>query len=163
VSLLPLAFSIIAGCGANHVAVAPWDPARLTEISVAMREAKERGDPETCVRILEEGLAYVDASAIRSLYEYAALLQQTQRREAEGAQARADKLREAKRLPGSTYLGFLPGAELRRYASLLEEVGRTADAKAIMELATAYESAQFTHYLRLLWQHEGRNPNPSCY
>jgi len=163
VSLLPLAFGVMTACGAHRAVEGPWEPARLDRMFVAMKEAKGRGDAEACVRYLDEGLAYVDASAVRSLNEYAALLQQMQRSEAEAAQARADKLRDAKSLPGSTFLGFLPGAELRGYASLLEEVGRTTDAEAIRELATAYESAQYTHYLRLRWQHEGRNPNSPCY
>lgn len=161
-SLLLVGVWALAACAAQQASEGPWEPARLKRTVVSMKEARDRGDAEACIRHLEEGLAYVDASAVRSLDEYATLLHTLQRSEADTVRARANRLREAQSRPGSAYLGFPPAGELQGYVSLLQELGRTSEAEAIKELADEYDSAQSTHFQRLIWQQEGRDPNLPC-
>jgi hypothetical protein len=124
---------------------------------VAAKQAKERGNASEAERLCVDALQYVDASAIRSLYEYAALLQ------SEDARARADSLRQAKTQPGSSvFLGWSPSDELRAYADLLRERDRGTEVEAIMALANAYLQAQGAHAARLREQARGGDPRGTC-
>lgn len=147
--LLLLGLCGLAACAAAHVQVlAPvfWDPARLERMEVAAKQAREQGNTAEADRLCVEALQYVYASTLTSQYGYASVLKGLGRPEAEAARTRADKLREALLSPsGGDFDAWEPATELRAYEALLREVGRAADAEAIMELATAYTLAIYTH------------------
>ncbi len=147
--LLLLGLCGLAACAAAHVQVlAPvfWDPARLERMEVAAKQAREQGNTAEADRLCVEALQYVYASTLTSQYGYASVLKGLGRPEAEAARTRADKLREALLSPsGGDFDAWEPATELRAYEALLREVGRAADAEAIMKLATAYTLAIYTH------------------
>lgn len=140
-----------------------WELGRVQRMALAGKQAWERGNLAEAERFCVELLEYVDASTIRSLYEYASLLKALKRQDAEAAWARAEKLREAKSQPGSAYLGFRPSTELGAYAAVLREVRRYADAEATEALASAANDVQFMHFFRLQEQARGGNPTRRCY
>ena len=141
-----------------------WDPPRWQQTIVAAKQAKERGATSEAEQLCVEALQYVDANTVRSLYDYAALLQELKREGAEAAKARADKLYQAKTQPGSSvYLGWIPSTELQAYARLLQELDRNAEAEAMRALADAYDSAQHAHYIRYIEQARGSDPRGTCW
>ena len=141
-----------------------WEPARWERLRLVAKQARDRGDKAQAERHCVEALEYVGASTVNNLYAYAALLNSLQRKSAEAAHARADKLREARNRPGpgSVYLGFQPSAELTGYAALLQELGRDAEAEAMRALADAEDWAQQWHYARLQEQARGSDPRGKC-
>lgn len=144
-----------------------WDPALWDRMTLAAAQANERGDTAAAERLCVEAFQYVDASVIRSFYEYASLLEPLNRAGAEEARARAGKVRELRTGSGSVYLGWRPSDELRAYAGLLRELGRSAEAEAMRALAAADDQAQLAHYHRLqeqaLQKHGlGRGPMGLC-
>jgi len=141
---------------------ARWQPARWEQMRRAAKQALERGEPAEGERLCVVALQYVGASTLRSLDEYASLLGRLKRPEAEGARARAEKLREVRSNPGGGYLGFAPPGELRAYANLLRELGQVADAETMMALAAAEDHANRAHYLRSQMQYSGRDWRGTC-
>ncbi len=155
----------LTACAADHVQVlAPvfWNPARLEGMELAAKQAREKENMDEADRLCVEALQYVYASTLTSLYGYTSVLKGLGRPEAEAALTRADKLRELMLSPSGGELGWEPPTELRAYAALLEEVGRIADAEAIMKQATAYTLAMYTHNVREFERGRGGDPRGTC-
>lgn len=144
----------LAACAAPQA----WEPARWERMTLAAKQATERGETAEAERLCVEALQYVDASAVQSLYDYASLLKALKQEGAEAAQATADQLREAKRQPISVFLGWIPSTELRAYAALLQERGQDAEAEAMRALADGYDRAQRAAYAR----HREQDPRGRC-
>lgn len=151
---------LIAGCAAQ--VPLQWEPARLERMRLAAKEAVKLGSTGEAEQLCVEALQYVSTSTVHSLYEYAALLKALKREGAEAAHARAEKLLEARSQPGSVYLGFMPSDELKRYADLLQELARGAEAEAMRALASAEDHAQKVHFIRFREQSAGRKPPIVC-
>lgn len=139
-----------------------WEPEQWQRMISAARRAKAEGNKGEAERLCVEVLQYVDASVIRSLFDYAALLQRLKRGEAEDARARAVKVREVRMGAESVYLGWRPSDELLGYAVLLGGLGRTAEAEAMRKLAGADNQAQFAHFQRMREQRLGGDPMGIC-
>jgi len=142
----------------------PWEPVRWQRMMLAAGHASKRGDTPEAEQFCIQALQYVGASTVNNLFEYAALLKALKREGAEAALSRADKLREARSQPGpgSVYLGFAPSEELKRYADLLQELGRGAEAEAMRALANAEDRARMSHVMRLQEQARGGDPRGKC-
>lgn len=141
-----------------------WDPAGFEQMMRAAAQARERGNRGDAERLCLEAFRYVDASVIKALFDYASLLKTLGRPEAEAAQARAERLREIKTRPqaGSVYLGWNPSDELKAFAGLVREIGRTAEAEAIVALAAAHDRVQMAQFMRVIQQQQGRDPRGNC-
>jgi hypothetical protein len=139
-----------------------WEPVRLQRMRLAAKTAAERGEKADAERFCVEALQYVATSTVDSLFEYAALLKALKREGAEAAHARAEKLLEARSQPGTLYIGFVPPDELKRYADLLQELGRGAEAEAMRALASAEDHARKVHFIRFREQSAGREPPIVC-
>src|SRR5262245_29941203 len=139
-----------------------WEPARWEQAILDAKQARERGKLSEAEQLCVVALRYVDASAARSLDEYATLLHELKRDQADAARTRADKFRESKTQSGSVYLGWIPSSELRAYAGLLQELKRGPEAGAMQALADAYETVQRAHFARLQAQARGRDPRGIC-
>jgi len=129
---------------------------------LAAKEAWDRGDTAEAEQLCVEALRYVGTSTVNSLFEYAALLKALKRQGAGAAHARAEKLLEARSQPGSVYIGFRPSDEVKRYADLLQELGRGAEAEAMRALASAEDHAWVVHAIRFREQSAGRSPPVVC-
>jgi hypothetical protein len=141
-----------------------WDLARFEQMMRAAAQARERGNREEAERQCVDAFRYVDASVIKALFDYAALLKTLGRPEADAAQARAERYREIKTRPqpSSVYLGWSPSDELKAFVDLLGEIGRAAEAKAIVALAAAHDRVNKAHFARLMEQQQGRDPRGNC-
>ncbi len=62
-----------------------WEPARWEQMSLAAKQARERGDKDEAERYCVQALQYVGVSTVNNLYEYAALLKTLGREGAEAA------------------------------------------------------------------------------
>jgi len=135
---------------------------------LAAKQAREGGDTAESERLCFQALPYVNASAIKSLYEYADLLKAQKRGDGEDVRAKADLLKKVKAQQaqatqaGNVYLGFVPWEELKDYADLLQELHRGADAEAMRALASAYKYGQEVHIRRAFLLSQGRDPRGEC-
>jgi len=144
-----------------------WEPARFEQMMRAAAHAREGGNTEEAERRCVDAFRYVDVSVIKALFDYAALLRSLGRAEADVAQERAEKYREIKTRPvppqgSSEYLGWQPPDQLKAFAALLGETGRTDEAKAIVALAAAQDRVNKAHFVRLIDQRQGRDPRGNC-
>ena len=145
-----------------------WEAAQWERMILAAKQAREQSNKADAERLCSQALSYVDASAVKSLYEYAELLSAQNRGDGAEVRAKADKLRESKiqaaqaTRPGSTYLGFAPGDELNEYAALLQELHRGAEAEAMRALSEAYKYAQQAHGARSILFMQGKDPRGEC-
>lgn len=141
-----------------------WDPASFEQMMRAAAQARERGDRAEAERLCVDAFRYVGASVIKALFDYAALLKTLGRPEADAAYARAERYRDIRTQPqaGSVAIGFNPADELKAYASLLREIGRAAEAEAIVALAAAHNRVNMSQFARLIEQQQGRDPRGNC-
>jgi hypothetical protein len=139
-----------------------WETAHWERMLLPARQARERGDKSEAERYCVQALQYVGVSTVNNLYAYAALLKTLGRGDAQAAQSRADQLRQSRSQPGSTFLGWVPSEELERYAVLLQEVGRSAEAGLMRALATAEDRTNRTHHRRGQEQATGGDARGIC-
>jgi hypothetical protein len=155
---------------ATHIIPIPqgWVPAQWERMILAAKQARERGDKIEAERLCAQALPYVNASTVKSLYEYAEFLREQKRAGGADVLAKADKMRQShiqqakSTQPGNTYLGFVPWNELKEYADLLQELHRGAEAEAMRALSDAYKHAQEAYIRRTLLYNQGSDPRGEC-
>src|SRR5262245_41043806 len=95
VLLLSIALSTGTALG-QPVSEGAWEPARWEQTLLDAKQARDRGKLPQAEQLCVVALRYVDASAVRSLDEYATLLHELNRDQADAARTRADMFRTSK-------------------------------------------------------------------
>lgn len=168
--LIGISGILVVNCAAQdpHLDVSAWEAARWQQMISAAQKENKQGNKTKADQLCYQAIDYADANSIRSLYEYADLLEEKKHEENVMVRGRADKLRELRIQraqstgPTNTYLGFAPWQVLNQYADLLEKLQQTAEAESMRALSNAYKYTQEIHITRTRVIGQGGNPLGMC-
>jgi hypothetical protein len=151
---------------AEPPAPAAWEPPYWDRAMREAQQARERGARDVAERACARGILYVQAQAIKVLYQYAEMLDRQNYGAGVSVRGKAQKLEQARDASQagkpSNYLGFDPAAELKSYADFLSGLKRGEDALKAEALASAYRYAQDANVRRAALRREGRDPLGEC-
>ena len=151
-----------------YLDVPAWDYLKWQQMISATTMLSSQGNKSGAEQLCYQALQFADANMIRSLYDYANVLDTQRNDRSILVRNRADRLaqmRSQQRGATSaqvTYLGFLPERMLKEYADLLNESHRTAEAASINALGEAYRYTQGIQATRLYIINQGGNPYGIC-
>lgn len=152
----------------SYLKVPAWNYPQWQQMISAAIMLNEQGSKSGAEQLCYQALHFADANMIKSLFDYADMLETQMNNRSIFIRGRANKLAKLRAQQTSatttqtTYLGFQPGAILKEYASLLNKLQRTTDAASIGMLEEAYKYTQEVHAVRLRIMNQGGNAQGTC-
>lgn len=152
----------------SYLNVPAWNYPQWQQLISAAIMLNEQGNKSGAEQLCYQALHFADANMIKSLFDYADMLETQMNNHSIFIRNRANKLaklraqQENTTTPQTTYLGFQPTVILKEYARFLNKLQKTTDATSIEMLEEAYKYTQEVHAVRFRIMSEGGNAQGIC-
>lgn len=152
----------------SYLNVPAWNYPQWQQMISTAIMLNEQGNKSGAEQLCYQALRIADANMIKSLFDYADMLEAQTNNRGVLVRERANKLGRLRAKQASattaqtTWLGFQPGEILKEYADLLNKLQRTTDAASIGMLEEAYKYTQEVRAVRLHIMLQGGNAQGTC-